>query len=119
MAKDDYNVLVFRILLYLYGCLKRQYSFENEGFYAALGTKVNEAYLSDILRNMSNDGLIKGAVFTHVWGDEYVLASSYDELKITPDGIVYLQENSTMKKVKEMLLDSAEIIVKLIKIVLL
>lgn len=118
MAKDDYNVLTFKILLYLYGSLKRKYVFQKEAFYKALGTEIPEEYLTDILRYMSGEGLIEGAEFTRVWGNEYILLSPLDEMRITPAGTVYLQENSTMKKVKDGLLANAGIIVELIKLVL-
>ena len=32
MAKDDYNYLVFKILTYLYACLRRRCCFESAAF---------------------------------------------------------------------------------------
>ena len=32
MAKDDYDVIVYRLLVYLYGCLKRKITFDDAVF---------------------------------------------------------------------------------------
>ena len=50
MAKDDYDVVLFKILTYLYGCMKRKYSFDIHAFNAVISKQnVNDEYLSDIL----------------------------------------------------------------------
>lgn len=64
MSKDDYFVLVYKLLRYLYRCLKE-------------GTPVQ---------------------FKETTG-----------LAITPKGIAYLEENSTMKRVQEFLGPTGEI----------
>lgn len=32
MAKDDYNVIKFKVLVYIYGVLKRHYNFDDDEF---------------------------------------------------------------------------------------
>ena len=32
MAKDDYDVIVYRVLVYFYACMKRKIMFEEETF---------------------------------------------------------------------------------------
>ncbi len=64
MAKDDYDVVLFKILTYLYGCMKRKYSFDIHAFNAVISKQnVNDEYLSDILFMATNEGLIEGLVF--------------------------------------------------------
>lgn len=50
MAKDDYDVLVFKILLYYYGVLKREIAYTDVSFKAAIKYKdISEEYLSDFI----------------------------------------------------------------------
>lgn len=108
MAKDDYDVLVFKILTYLYACFKRKCSFEQVVFYKTLlpGDLAPE-YLTDILRCMCDEGYITGLHFVRAWGGEYVLANGPEDMRITPAGIHYLKDNSKMQKIKNAILDAA------------
>ena len=45
MAKDDYDVIVFKILTYLYACVKRKTVFEEAAFYHAIG-EIEKSYLT-------------------------------------------------------------------------
>lgn len=64
MAKDDYNYLVFKILTYLYACLRRRCCFESSAFLKKIITpEVQEDYLVDVLRFMAREGLIEGLAF--------------------------------------------------------
>lgn len=114
MAKDDYNVIVYRVLVYLYGCLKGKTVYEEKAFNAAVRKGVeNDEYFVRALNLMQKDGLISGLVISKAWGNAYILASDLSDAEITAEGIRYLQENSTMKKVGETLKASADIIASL------
>jgi len=114
MAKDDYNVIVYRVLVYLYACLKREIMYEDAAFQAAVRKNVDsDEYFTDVLRMMQEEGLIEGLVFQKVWGNNVVLISDVSEARITATGIRYLQENSAMKKVGVFLKESADIIASL------
>lgn len=100
MAKDDYDVIVYKILIYLYGVLKRKISFQEASFNLIVSrAEISEEYLVDILRMMQNEGLIEGAAIIRVWGNDYVLTNDISEISITAAGIRYLEDNSTMKKI--------------------
>ncbi|MDO4681095.1 MAG: YjcQ family protein [Aerococcus sp.] len=118
MAKDDYDVIVFKLLVYFYACLKRVTVFKREEF-ELITTKagVHEGYLLDILFMMQQEGLIEGLSFTRAWGREWILLGDVSEAKITANGIHYLKTNSQMKQVLNFLLDKADVIVSLIKLV--
>jgi len=118
MAKDDYDVVVFKILTYLYGCMKRKFLF-NKAVFEKLIEKQNvqEEYLAAILRMMTSEGLIEGLVFTKAWGNTYIIANDYSDMSITANGIRYLNENSGMAKARKVLSESTGIIGELIKIV--
>lgn len=118
MAKDDYDVIVYRVLTYLYACLKHKIIFEESTFQAAVKKNVeSDEYFRAVLHMMQEEELIRGLVFTKAWGGEYLLASDLRDAEITAAGIRYLKENGTMKRVCEMLKPTADIIVKLAELV--
>lgn len=118
MAKDDYHVIVYRILVYLYACMKRKIMFEETTFEAAVRKYVvSDEYFADILRMMQEEDLIKGLLFVPAWGGNVILASDMDEARITAKGIRYLEENDKMKTIGEKLKESIDIISKLAAII--
>ena len=119
MAKDDYNVVVFKILTYLYACLKRTTLFDERVFKQIIDKQsIPDEYLTDILRMMTEEDLITGLAFTKPWGNTYILANEYGDMRITSSGINYLSENSTMSKVRDILKYNTGLIGELIKMVL-
>jgi len=98
MPKDDYFRLQYRILEYLYGCMRAGEDVVPEAFGAeALG--VNDAYWQDIMTEAVENGYVK-----HLTARRYVRSgaavfSGLDKAKITEKGIEHLKENSNMKKV--------------------
>ncbi len=120
MAKDDYDVIVYKILVYLYGCLKRKTVFNQEVFNKIIKRdSLNDDYLNDVIRMMQQEGFIEGASFTKAWGNVYIMTSDYNDIQITPAGIHYLKENSTAQKIKEILLENADTMAGLIGILAL
>ena len=118
MAKDDYDVILYRLLIYLYACKKRKIIFEEITFQEAVRKNVeNDQYFYDILEMAQGEGLIKNAIFTKAWGGDKVPLFAMHELEITANGIRYLKENSGMKKVSEMLKTAGDIIAKLASII--
>lgn len=118
MAKDDYDVVLFKILSYLYGCIKRKYSFDITSFNAVISKqKVNDDYLSSILHMASEEGLVEGLTFTHAWGMNYIVCNDYSDMTITAKGIRYLKDNSKMQEVKKYLEEIPGIVADLIRLV--
>lgn len=114
MAKDDYDVIVYRILVYLYAVLKQKIMFENLTFQKAVRKNVeSDEYFTEILKMMQEEGLINGLVFAKAWGGIVLLASDISDAKITVAGIHYLNENSRMKQIGTMLKESVDLIAKL------
>ena len=97
MAKDDYFVLVCKVLCYLYDCLKSGKTVDIN--YLDNSNKqfaVNDSYWEYIISTMAEEGLIRNVIVTE-YDDELMLQYD-DSIQITPKGIEYLQENSMMKK---------------------
>ena len=113
MAKDDYDVILCRILIYFYACKKRKILFDRETFRKTVMKDVNEDYFTEILDMAQEEGFIKGLTIAKAWQGTYILASDIEEAEITAAGIRYLNENSRAKKVLQLLKDAAESIAQL------
>ncbi len=97
MAKDDYDVIVFKILTYLYRKLKNNYEDETYLYPLTNDFPIYEEYFLSIFEDLEEKKYIKNLKITKAWGGDVV---SYDlsKVKITGEGISYLRDNSRMKK---------------------
>ena len=110
MSKDDYFVLVYRILTYLYYCLKEGIAPDME--YLTFNTKyfpICESYWEYIIEHMFADGYISGVAVAKGL-NKGVGKIKIIDIKITPKGIEYLRDNSNMEKAKEFLKSIKEIV---------
>ena len=110
MARDDYHVIVYQILAYLYTQLKNgdpvdADMLKNDS--PILG--INEKYWVYIMENLARSGYIEGLQITSPWGKDTII-SLLDECQITPLGIEYLCDNSFLKKAAEFLKDVKAIV---------
>ena len=98
MAKDDYFVLAYILLKYLYKCLKSgarpDYSYLN---YETKDFPITEEYWNYLLENLCKGGYIEGVVVIQP-DNAPVIIRKTDNFRIAPHGIEYLLENSMMKK---------------------
>ena len=114
MAKDDYDVILYRLLVYLYACKKRKIAYNDATFHEAVTRDIqNDQWFYEILEMANEEGLISGAEFQKAWGGDKAPLFDYNELEITPGGIRYLKENGTMAHVGKILTESIDIISKL------
>lgn len=111
MAKDDYFVIVYQILSYLYQRLKKGEPVD-PAFLKHDGPlfQINKQYWAYILYHMVEEGLIEGVKQVHMDGLEFPYVSQLETCRITPAGIAYLCENSFMEKAKRFLKDIKEIV---------
>lgn len=110
MAKDDYDTLVFIILAFLYKRLKGKTE-DRPAEYIQPMTKdfpIQEDYLNYVLVKMLEEGFIERLEVSEVWGGDSIVKVT-DQLRITPDGIHYLRDNSTMRKLSKLLPQAAAI----------
>jgi len=118
MAKDDYNVLVYKILLYAYAVFQKKIVFDNTEFkMSLLKDGIDEGYLDNILKLMQDDMYISGLSFHTAWGKEIMLINDYSDMQITSYGIEHMNDNSTMEQAKKFLIDNVDVFASLIKIV--
>ena len=102
MKKDDYFVVSYKILAYLYECLKAGEEPDMEVISAgALG--INEKYWHCIMRSQFENGRISGGKYTPDYAGGVFLGIRHPV--ITEAGIEFLQENSSMNRAKKFLTD--------------
>lgn len=101
MSKDDYHVLAYQLLSYLYGCLKAGERPETRCVVWCDGderTKINERYWNYILVHLRDAGYIEGLSFKRKVGSVHITPFVTPLLNITPQGIEYLEDDRMMQK---------------------
>lgn len=105
MAKNDYYVLVYRILMYLYNCLKNGEDVDISKLTPQwLG--INDRYFEYIVDTLDEEGFILNAAYIEDYTGKYLKS----DITISPKGISYLHENSTIQKVKRSVKGIADIV---------
>ena len=100
MANDDYFVLAYRILKYLYECFKAGARADTDAFGPdALG--INNGYWVNLIESLYNEGYITGVAFPIAVGA--IRSAKVYDARITQKGIEFLEDNSRMKKAAEFL----------------
>ena len=104
MAKDDYQVVVFRILKYLYQQLKKGASAEAEMLrHDSRTCKVNETYWRYIITSMQEEGLIRGLKKGKGQEAYDQLEEQLGNLQITPKGIDMLSDSRKEERVDQLI----------------
>lgn len=110
MAKDDYFVIVYQILAYLYQRLKKGEKADPAALrHESPLFSINKRYWAYILYHMSESRMIEGVCFVRIDGLDTPYPTNLDDCRITPTGIEYLCSNSFMEKAKAFLKDIKEI----------
>lgn len=110
MAKDDYFVIAYKILSYLYACLKSCEEvdinyIQHDSKYLDIG----ESYWAYIIEHLIKDGYIEGiSIKRSVNGCIHI--SNIENTRITPKGIEYLHTESMFEKAKRFLKDAKAIV---------
>ena len=108
MARDDYHVIVYQILSYLYQQLKAGAPIDEQRFSPEALFGINKKYRDYILKNLLNDGYITG-ISAHesryINGQVHIKFLNLEQCEITPKGIEYLTDNSFMNKAKDFFKD--------------
>ena len=110
MARDDYYVIVYQILSYLYRSLKEGTEVDPKMLtFDGCLFKINERYWLYIMKYLINDGYIDGCQVVKAWGQETTV-SGLSDATITPKGIDYLCDNKTIKRAYEFAKDILQIL---------
>lgn len=102
MAQDDMHVVIYKILAYLYSCLKsgttpvrKHYSHDGDVL------NIPEQYWARIIKELVDHHYVTGFVVIAAWGGDLIVRET--QPAITLEGVEFLQQNSTMKKALEFL----------------
>lgn len=110
MARDDYYVIVYQILAYLYQQLKKGADVDPKKLaHDSNFLSINKKYWQYIMINLLNERYIKGIIVEETL-DGVLEVYNLEECQITPKGIEYLTENSTIEKAKNFFKDIKEIV---------
>lgn len=98
MAKDDYHVIAFRVLSYLYECLRKGERPDLKRFRRSDESidELADTYWQYIIKHLFLDGYIEGVRIGTVVGSVEQLDTK--DVAITPKGIEYLESDSSMAK---------------------
>lgn len=106
MAQNDTYVVMYRILCYLYDCMKRDKEPDNDAFgYVALG--IPERYWSDVMHELSRKHFIAGVTVTPCGADVKVLLN---RPRVTMEGVAFMQENTMMAKARDFLITTKAVL---------
>lgn len=107
MAQNDYFVIVYQVLKYLYECLKKGEKPE-ACYLMASAYNIPENYWQYIILSLITEEYVKGIAVNHT--KDGVLLGDLPDAIITPKGISYLFENSLIEKAKRTLKDVKEMV---------
>lgn len=93
MSSDDYWVVAYKILSYLYACMKAGKKVDAAVMCELAG--VNESYFGQVVRGLQDKGLVSGFHFDGLSG---VIDNSPSSAYM--DGALYVRENSEMGRAK-------------------
>ena len=103
MAANDYHVIAYQILLYLYDCLKKGIDPNEQALNAYRELhNINIRYWSRILFDLEKKGYIEYLHVIPLSNVEWKIAQIKGATSITGDGVEYLVDNSLMQKIKNL-----------------
>ena len=104
MAKDDYHVLVYKILLHLYTQLKKGEPVDRTKLsHDSKALQIPKKYWEFILENMQREGLIRGLDPEKAAKKENYIDEQLENIQITVKGIDTLADNASIEKVNRLL----------------
>ncbi len=110
MARDDYHVVVYQILAYLYVQLKAGEKINTKLLQADSNyLNINPVYWSYIIENLCRQGFVSGVEKSKAWGGDTAIFD-LENIMITPLGIEYLTDNDFLKKARDFLKDIKAIV---------
>nr|DAY48641.1 MAG TPA: YjcQ protein [Caudoviricetes sp.] len=106
MQKDDYFVIVYQVLNYLYKQLKNgKPTVDSHSVVKAINPHIKADYWLYIIHSLFDGQYITGKEVKHryIGADPVIDDYEVTVLKITPKGIEYLQSNAMIEKAKDYL----------------
>lgn len=106
MAQNDMHVIMYKILCYLYDCMKKDKEPDPEAFsFVSLG--IPERYWSDVMHEMFRKHLVSGVIVLPCGPDVRIVMR---RPRVTMEGAEFLQENTMMAKARDFLITTKAIL---------
>lgn len=105
MAQDDMYVIAYKILAYIYDCMKRG-ARPADSMLAHDGDmfRIEYSYWATIIKELVDKGYLNGVLVSKM--SDGTLIVQFDDPKVTMEGVDFLKENSRMKKALAFLKDT-------------
>lgn len=100
MVKDDFHVIAYRILRYLYDCLKKGQDPDTD-LIIAEKYEINERYFQTIIGQLFENGYISGVIAVPMMKVNYTPYKITSSISITMQGIEYLTDNAFLAKAQK------------------
>lgn len=102
MAQNDMYVVMYKIIAYLYDCMKKGVEPDMSKYsHDALG--IPETYWAHIMLELIDHGFVKGFVVMRSYNPAVITPS---DPSVTMEGVAFAQENTMMAKAKQLLIDA-------------
>lgn len=113
MAQNDYFVIVYKILRYLYTCMQegKMPVFEDFCWSSELLGEIPETYWNQIMTELINKGYIDDAFIVPRIGAQGNGIKISPSTHITMEGIEFLQDNSNIAKARKVFGKAVELLV--------
>lgn len=103
MAKNDMYVVMYRIIAYLYDCMKRGVEPE-DAMWSSHAMGIPESYWTSIVEQLVSHGYITCVGIEEYFGGERMVSIFRPE--VTMEGLAFAEENSMMGKARKFLQDA-------------
>lgn len=105
MARNDYFVVAYKLLKYLYDCFMAGEPADID-FLSPEALNINKGYWVNLLESLYDEGYIKGLIIKKMSGRRDIKLL---DLRITQKGMEFLEENSLIAKARDFLRDANSI----------
>ena len=110
MARDDMHVVIFKILAYIYDCMKSGTPVDDDVIgYESL--RIPESYWTQIISELEQRGYVTGV---SVRPTTTITVVTFNKPSVTLDGVEFLMENSMMAKAARAVADAGDFFSKVV-----
>lgn len=103
MAQNDMYVVMYKIIAYLYDCMKKGIEPKDAEWGSdALG--IPESYWTSIVEELVEHRFITGVKVSHFLGGQSMVSAFAPS--VTMEGVAFAQENTMMARAKQFLMDA-------------
>lgn len=102
MAQNDMYVIMYKIIAYLYDCMKHGVEPAiSQWDFSALG--VPEPYWATVVEQLVSHGFVSGV---NIWHSDGKTKVAPVKPEVTMEGVAFAQENSMMGRARQFLMDA-------------